>query len=212
MSTTFDRGNAAGRRALDVVPAATANGQRRPAARRKNAGRARHSTARGFVPSWRAVARWRPSWRPGRAGFFAAAILALSALGIIYLVQISHVAVYGYALADLQRRQAGIDRENDLLQHRISGERTLARAADYAGRDYGMQPYGGVALPTPTAGTGAVVSTRSSGPASSAPQKRFVTVGRPAAAPPLALPAPTRPGLLDRLWNRLFSVGVATAP
>ena len=49
--------------------------------------------------------------RPNRAAIVAAAIVALSALGMIYITQISHVARYGYRLSALQAQQARLDRE-----------------------------------------------------------------------------------------------------
>ena len=104
MSTTFDlRGATAPQRAAEApviarpVPAAP----QRSAPRHPVAGQAAGHTRRaatvnplGAVRTGVAAAR-RLALRSGRAGFFAVVILALSILGMIYITQISHVALYG---------------------------------------------------------------------------------------------------------------------
>ena len=218
MSTTFDlRGLAAPqpteaeavarpkpatpRRATPRRPVAVA-GVVGEAARTKIGGRPRLSLA----------ALWQGVFRSGRAGLCACAILILSALGLIYITQISHVARYGYRLSALQQQQAKLDRENELLQNRIDTERTLAQASRLADADYKMQPLLDGARTTVSASAapraGATVTTSVSG---NAPQIRFITAQRPRVAVSRSA-APVAPlTIIDRLWNRLVGVGVARA-
>jgi hypothetical protein len=140
---------------------------------------------------------------PG-ARLFAVAALGLSLLGLLYVVQISHVARIGYQLSDIQGRQAALDREHELLLHRLSAERTLARVSDVAQREYGMRPLAGTGLAGATAAAGAKPMAT--------PRQRFLVVPRPPA--PVSSPAPARDAdldLIDRLWNRIVGVGVARA-
>ena len=150
--------------------------------------------------------RWMP-WgtnvTPG-ARLFAVAALALSLLGLLYVIQISHVARIGYRLSDIQGRQAALDREQELLLHRLNAERTLARVSDVAQREYGMRPLAGTGLAGATTAAGAKPTA--------GPRHRFLTVQRP----PVVAPRPDRTrgtdlGLVDRLWNRIVGVGVARA-
>lgn len=168
-------------------------------------------------PALRQVQR-APGVTPGLRGarLFGSATLVLSLLGLIYLVQISQVASHGYRLSDIEERQAQLDREYELLLYQLSGERTLARVGDIAQREYGMQPFdragddrsGTVAahgVPAPS--TPAV-----GGAKSPSPRHRFLGVQLPPAA--VAPTRPTRaprPGPVDRLWNRLVGIGVASA-
>lgn len=222
MSTTFDlRGATAPQRAAEApviarpVPAAP----QRSAPRHPVAGQAAGHTRRaatvnplGAVRTGVAAAR-RLALRSGRAGFFAVVILALSILGMIYITQISHVALYGYRLSALQQQQAKLDRENQLLQYKLDAQRTLKRANDVAATDYKMQPVAGAAKPlgTVTAVPQASTSGIANGAKLAAPQIRFVTANRPRTNPAPVAASTTSLSLLDRLWNSIIGVGVARA-
>ena len=137
------------------------------------------------------------------------AALALSLLGVIYLLQISRVASYGYELARIQQRQAELDRENELLLYRLSEERRLERVDDLARRDYGMQPLDPGRLATATA-TAAASTAANGAPARPTQRYQFIGVQRPPAAPPTPTPTQRGPtGILDRLWQRVVGIGVA---
>lgn len=153
------------------------------------------------------------AFKPGRAGFFACAILALSVLGLVYITQISHVARYGYRLSSLQQQQAKLDRENALLQNQVATERTLAQASKLAGSEYKMQPIldGAKSGVTASAAPGTTATKVASSASRNAPQIRFITAQRPRTTPVESV-APSKPlSLLDRLWNRLVGVGAARA-
>lgn len=201
------RPNAGGRGSSRVQPVA------RPGAIAAGATRV-PTTAQPARRQSRAARRVTPRWLPRGARLVALAIIALSVLGLAYLVQISRVASYGYTLSTLQERQARIDRDNELLVYRISDERTLDRVDDLARRAYGMQPI------DPSKDARVVAATQPQPPsakAKSSPETRlrfrFLSVERPATAPPPALAAPpqTLP-LVDRLWRRIVGIGVAGPP
>ncbi|HEX5504594.1 MAG TPA: hypothetical protein VFW96_18390 [Thermomicrobiales bacterium] len=205
MSTTAEvRGGAllGARRAGGATPAAGA-GARREAGRPRE--RPVRTAAARALPG-RKVAALRPALvvaRPRGAVLFGVAALALSALGLLYLVQISRVASYGYQLTRLQDEQAKLDGDYQLLVYAVSGERTTARVDDTARREYGMRPLAGSEYVDPQDPT----SRPPEAPA------RFITVDRPVAAPPAPPPAPPqRPSLAERLWQRLAGVGVSRGP
>lgn len=222
MSTTFDlRGATAPQRAAEapVIARPAPTTPQRSTSRRPIAGQAAGHTRPtatgnpfGAVHTGIAATR-RLALRSGRAGFSAVVILALSILGMIYITQISHVARYGYRLSALQQQQAKLDRENQLLQYRLDGERTLNRANDIAMTEYKMQPVAGAAKPlgTVTAAPQASTTATAGGAKLAAPQIRFVTAQRPRATPAADPTAATPLTLLDRLWNRIVGVGVARA-
>ena len=210
-------------RSAGAVPVVAAAGARPRQRQRSPSGSRGHGRDRAAAVPRLAPGSARPAsfWRlPGSglrgARLFGAATLALSLLGLVYLVQISHVASYGYLLSDIEERQAQLDREYELLLYQLSGERTLARVGDIAQREYGMQPLdrtvgrGGAvaanglpATPTPPGG----------GMKALAPRHRFLSVQRPPATVPPARPTRTsRLGPVDRLWNRVVGIGVASAP
>jgi cell division protein FtsL len=165
------------RRAGGAVPVAPADARgkrpqargssRRPADSPVRAGEPRARAAEGRardVPVARgpatAVSRRRlRRLRPRGVGAVALAVLAFSALGLLYLLQISRVASYGYTLSTIQARQAQLDREYELLLYQVSQERTPARVDDLARREYGMQPLDpgadATGQPPAAAGTGA---------------------------------------------------------
>lgn len=178
---------------------AQAAGQSPTLAQPKIAGRARQAT----------IARQRLAFQPGRAGFVALVTVFLSLLGMIYLTQISHVARYGYLLSALQDQQAKLDRENELLEYRINGERTLAHASDIASHDYRMQSFTNAPKVNTQTGVAIAPSAGELAAARSAPQIRFVTVQRPAARPPAPVAKLPLPTLVDRLWNRIVGIGAA---
>ena len=161
---------------------------------------------RSGQPVSRAVAV-RLRQRLNRARFVGATIVALSILGLLYLTQISHVARYGYHLSDIQRQQVRTERENQLLEHEISGAHNLNQVNDLAAKTYGMQPL--VRLTPGT--TGAGLSGAPSAGAKGTPQARYITVQRPAASAPTPPPAPARSSLADRLGRHLIGIGVARA-
>ncbi|HET8629241.1 MAG TPA: hypothetical protein VFL91_17610 [Thermomicrobiales bacterium] len=199
MSTTVEvrGGGVLGARRAAGEPVA---GARREAGRRRE--RPARAAAARALPG-RTAAALRPALtvaRPRGAVLFGVATLALSALGLLYLVQISRVASYGYQLTKIQDEQAKLDGDYQLLVYTVSGERTLARVDDTARREYGMRPLAGSEYVDPQ------------DPASRPPEApvRFITVDRPAAAPSAPPPAPPRqPSLAERLWLRLAGIGVA---
>lgn len=180
----------------------------RPVAAPRHAGVARRATA---LPARRLgrVARLL-ALHPGGAGFFALVALGLSVLGMLYLSQISHVARAGYTLSALQEQQAKVERENDVLQYRIDGQRTLARAAELSAGEYKMQEVNPHIVGTATSYTPSKpVTAKTNG--TPAPQVRFITVPRP--APTAATPevAPPPPSLFTRVRDRLLGIGTAQA-
>lgn len=204
---TGDRGGYGGRgmggprkrplRSPGRVPAVPTDGAARPAGPRSPGPLA--GVGRGRLP-------WGANVTPG-ARLFAVAALGLSLLGLLYVIQISHVARIGYRLSDIQGRQAALDREHELLLHRLNAERTLARVSDVAQREYGMRPLAGTGVAGATTEAGATGAKPTA-----TPRHRFLIVPRP--PPGASRPAPT-PGtglsLVDRLWNRIVGVGVARA-
>src|SRR5690242_4387653 len=114
MSTTAEvRGGAllGARRAAGPAGA----GARREAGRRRE--RPVRSAAARALPG-RTAAALRPALavaRPRGAVLFGVATLVLSALGLLYLLQISRVASYGYQLTKLQEEQAKLDGDYQLL-------------------------------------------------------------------------------------------------
>lgn len=150
----------------------------------------------------------RPLVRPRRSSAFllTGVIFALSLLGFTYLVEISRVASLGYTLSTLRARQTQLAHEQALLTYQVSTERRLAEVERLARDQYGMRPFdrvvadtaAGAAQPVPSAGTRAT------------PARQFVTVQRPAAAPPPATPTPLpSPSFGERLWRQLAGIGVA---
>ena len=147
---------------------------------------------------------------PGGAGFFALVALGLSVLGLLYLSQISHVARAGYTLSDLQGQQAKVARENDILQYRIDGQRTLARAAAIAAGEYTMQEVNPHIVGTATTSSPTKPGVAKVG-ATPGPQIRFITMPRPPApAATPETPAPP-PSLFARVRDRLVGIGTARA-
>lgn len=211
MSTIIDPGSAPGARhvaASAPPPRATMPPQRRPPVHRV-VGRTGAGVA-GEIPGHErrsGGAARRLSLHPGGAGFFAIVAVSLSVLGLFYLVQISRVARAGYTLSNLQEQQAKVERDNDLLQYRINGERTLARAAELAAGEYKMQalnpPIGGVAGGTATA--------KKATTQTNAPHIRFISLPRPSvvAAPPRQ--ATPSASVFARVRDRLVGVGTARA-
>lgn len=195
MSTAFERrAGATGQRRDRDTPRAPVVLQRPTAPRH-----------RAQAPDRAVAARLRQ--RLNRARFVAATIIALSILGLAYLTQISHVARYGYFLSDLQRQQARVERENQLLEYQLTRVQNLGQAGDLAGRTYGMVP---LVKYAPTATAGPTTGQASAG-AKGTPQARYITVERPATAPPAPAPQPARIGLIDRVGRHLIGVGVAVA-
>ncbi len=146
---------------------------------------------------------------PGGAGFFALVALGLSVLGMLYISQISHVARAGYTLSSLQDRQAKVERENDVLQYRIDGERTLARAAALSAGEYRMQVVNPHIVGTATIPSPKPVTAKAG--ATPAPQVRFITVPRPATTAVAPGTIPAAPSLFSRVRDRLIGIGVARA-
>lgn len=228
MSTTFDLRNGpliSTRQAPEASPPRRRDGSAR-GVRERTPVRVRPAAANHRVAASRLLVRWPASlrlpflgrWRLRGAGLFGVATLVLSLLGLIYLVQISHVARYGYMLADVQSRQAEVERQNQLLIYRLSEEQGLARASDVARREYGMRPFDRQPTVVSTGGTGSADNSSVAQPAASAtgasssksPRHRFITVQRPLPVEPTPqLALQERNGILDLLWNRLVGIGTA---
>lgn len=191
---------------MSTLSGARPRGGARPIDGGKQVGAGRRGGPRArLARAWDARTRWRLG-RSRSAALVGLAVVLLSFLGLIYLVEISRVASYGYALSTLQERQAQLDRENELLFYQISQERTLARVDDLARRQYGMQPFVPAAPSATTAGTSGArpVATGTS------PRHQFLSVPRPVpTASPAASPPAPRASLLDRLWRRVVGIGVA---
>jgi hypothetical protein len=206
---------AGGRRAVDSPVRGAGHRAADPPARAAERRARDVPIARAAAP---AVSRRRlRRLRPRGAGAVALAVLAFSALGLLYLLQISRVASYGYTLSTIQARQAQLDREYELLLYQVSQERTPARVDDLARREYGMQPLDPGAdaegQPPAAAGTGAAATPAKPKGAATAPRYRFLTAQRPAVEPPATGGDATRAvGLIDRLWQRMVGVGVAGQP
>ncbi len=146
---------------------------------------------------------------PGGAGFFALVAVGLSVLGLLYISQISHVALAGYTLSNLQDQQAKVERENDVLQYRIDGQRTLTRAAEISAGEYKMQEVNPHIVGTST--TSSLKPGVAKVGATPAPQIRFVTVPRPATSAAVPETIPPTPSLFARVRDRLIGIGVARA-
>lgn len=217
MSTTFDlRGRAAPH---TTGPEAVTRPSRRAKERRSAApdrAVARRSagtaTIAGIVRPLFTPLRYG-TFRPGRAGFFACAVLALSVLGLVYITQISHVARYGYRLSALQQQQARLDRENALLRNQLATERTLERASVLAGSEYKMQPLldGARSVVSASAAPSTASAKTTASASRTAPQIRFIAAQRPRTAATEPNAPSKMLSLIDRLWNRLVGVGVARA-
>jgi hypothetical protein len=212
MSLTLDPRPSAGTR-RDAAPGT--GGRERPvAAPRRATGAvgavgagARRSTARRARPSGRAARLL--ALHPGGAGFFAVVALGLSVLGLLYLSQISHVARAGYALSALQEQQAKVERENDVLQYRIDGQRTLARAAELAAGEYKMRELNPHIVGTATAASPKPVAAKAG--ATPAPQVRFIPVPRPPTTVAVPEERPPTVGVFARVRDRLAGIGAARA-
>jgi len=209
MSLTIDsRPTVGARRATTPEMIARA---RPAAAPRRTVGRDGAVPRRSTPPPVRASGRTARllALHPGSAGFFALVALGLSVLGLLYLSQISHVARAGYTLASLQDQQAKVERENDVLQYRIDGQRTLVSAAELSAGEYKMQEVNPHIVGTATTSSPKPVVAKAG--ATPAPQIRFISVPRPAmtAATPMVSPSP--PSLFARVRDRLIGIGVARA-
>lgn len=144
---------------------------------------------------------------PGGAGFFALVAVGLSVLGLLYISQISYVALAGYTLSNLQAQQAKVERENDVLQYRIDGQRTLTRAAELAAGEYKMQVVNPHIVGTATTSSPPPVVAKAG--ATPAPQIRFITVPRPTMTVAAPEPTPPPPSRFARVRDRLIGIGVA---
>ncbi len=207
MSLTVDsRPTAGARRAATpetITPARPATAPRRAVGR--DGAAARRSSARRARPLGR-VARLL-ALHPGGAGFFALVAVGLSVLGLLYISQISHVALAGYTLSNLQDQQAKVERENDVLQYRIDGQRTLTRAAELSAGEYKMQAVNPHIVGTATTSSPPPVVAKAG--ATPAPQVRFITVPRPATTAVAPETTPPSPSLFARVRDRLIGIGVA---
>jgi len=207
MSLTVDSRPTAGARR--AATSETIERARPAAAPRRAAGDtiARRATTRPARPLGR-VARLL-ALHPGGAGFFALVAFGLSVLGMLYISQISHVARAGYTLSNLQDQQAKVERENDVLQYRIDGQRTLTRAAEISAGEYKMQQVNPHIIGTSTTSSPKPVVAKAG--ATPAPQIRFVTVLRPATSVAAPETLPPTPSLFVRVRDRLVGIGVARA-
>lgn len=206
MSLTIDSRPTAGARRATPEPIER---ERRAPARRPARGG-------GTAMSRASARRGRPLGRmtrllalhPGGAGFFALVTIGLSVLGLLYISQISHVARAGYTLSSLQDQQAKVERDNDVLQYKIDGQRTLARAAELAAGEYKMQTVNPHIVGTATSymPSKPVVATTGATPP---PQTRFITVPRPVTTVTPPESAPPTPSLYARVRDRLVGIGVA---
>jgi cell division protein FtsL len=112
------------------------------------------------------------------------AALTIGAVGMLYVVQTSHVARLGYEASRLQREREARALENDQLAYDVARYESLPVVERVAREQLGM-----------TAMTA----------------YRFIAVTRPAQAelmPPTPV-AGTRPSLARRVWNRITGRGEA---
>jgi hypothetical protein len=208
MSLTIDNRPTAGARRAATPE--TIERERPATPPRRAAGRGRAALGPAAARPTRPLGRMARllALHPGGAGFFALVAVGLSVLGLLYISQISHVALAGYTLSSLQDQQAKVERDNDVLQYRIDGQRTLARAAELSAGEYKMQEVNPHIVGTATSymPSKPVVATTGATPP---PQIRFITVPRPpstAVAPETTSPPPS---LYARVRDRLIGIGEA---
>jgi cell division protein FtsB len=126
-----------------------------------------------------------PLPRVSNAALFTVIALAITLVGLFYLIQTAEVANLGYEVSRLERERAAKSLENQELTYEIARFQALPAIETMARRDLGMTPM---------------------------EDFRFITVTAPASAE-LATPAPepvhqrTR---LERIWDRLTGQAEAT--
>jgi cell division protein FtsL len=118
---------------------------------------------------------------------FALAALTIGAVGLLYVVQTSHVAKLGYEASRLQREREARALENDQLAYEVARYQSLPLVERVAVEQLGMTEMSAY---------------------------RFLAVARPVQAE-LATPTPlaeTRPSLMRRVWNRILGQGDVVHP
>lgn len=113
--------------------------------------------------------------------------VALSIIGILYLVQTSHVAKLGYELSRLQQRRDALAIENARLGYEVAKQESLDAVAQIATEELGMIPLS---------------------------RYRFLEVQAPLDQELPELPAitPEPESFWERMQRALLGVGRATAP
>lgn len=125
--------------------------------------------------------------RLNNALMFVLIVLTISIVGLLYLVQTSHVASLGYEVSRLERQRMDVALENQRLTYEIARRQSLPTVEDMARDELGMQPMG---------------------------THIYLTVPAPAGEQ-LELPSPqegrTR-SLGERIWDRLTGEAEANHP
>ncbi|MBX5444607.1 hypothetical protein [Sphaerobacter sp.] len=113
--------------------------------------------------------------------------VAVSVIGILYLIQTSHVASLGYELSRIERERNELAMENARLGYLVAEQESLEQVERVATQELGMRPL-----------------TR----------YRFLEVQAPAEEelPPPPTPTPDAETLWERVWRGLTGVGRAQAP
>lgn len=132
------------------------------------------------------VVRARPVRHKRLSGAIVFSICAamLAAVGMLYLMQTSHVASLGYELSSLQAEHGRASVANQRLEAEVAELQGLDRAERTARNVLDMEPMVSYA---------------------------YLDVERPAQSdlPLPETPAGDRRGAVQRVWDRLFGVGVA---
>lgn len=131
-----------------------------------------------------------PSARPRRVNnalMFVLIVLTVSVVGLLYLIQASHVARLGYDVSRLERQRMEVALENQRLTYEIARLQSLPAVEEMARDQLDMQPMG---------------------------EHIYLTVPAPATRQ-LELPSPqegrTR-SLGERIWDRLTGEAEANHP
>ncbi len=125
--------------------------------------------------------------RLNNALMFVLIALTISIVGLLYLIQTSHVAGLGYEVSRLERQRMDVALENQRLTYEIARRQSLPAVETMARDDLGMQPMG---------------------------EHIYLTVPAPA-SDQLELPSPqegrTR-SLGERIWDRITGEAEANHP
>jgi cell division protein FtsL len=83
-----------------------------------------------------------PARRMNSAHVFVIVVLTISMVGLLYLVQTSHVAGLGYKVSSLERERNEKSLENQRLTYQIAQKQALPEIEQVALEDLRMQPMG----------------------------------------------------------------------
>ncbi|MEZ4520379.1 MAG: hypothetical protein R3A46_01875 [Thermomicrobiales bacterium] len=143
---------------------------------REQPGRVKDVAQRSQQYVWASPPAGRPRRMHGALVFLISAAL-IASVGMLYLLQTSHVANLGYEMSRLQEEREAALVEQQQLSAQIAEKQALTNVETIAREDLGMQ---------------------------SIDDYVFLDVTLPTAEAPVATdPAPSKPSAIERFWGRL---------